>query len=575
MNQEALEIINRIRSLMDMALICVKTNHNYETKGNVKYWFQYKNYNNGFHWLTPAQMSPEQKTQTIEKLQKMLDVCDNPNFYNYIYYRYIDMVDFNNNDEFNDFRKIMHETVYSDDIRLIATYSNKVSQMFDYLEHKEGLQAELNGKVVNTDCHWELFCDFKYNSIKPFIEHFWRFHNKPRMYCCYNVRDKHDNYMIDVKRRYVKDVTRFGKSVYGKKTIAELKKISLVGDKNVWGTYRMGMYFAELTGDATYIWGDISHLEGKIHPDLIGDVSNLSGNITNLIGNVNGVKLFVNGPFNEPTDIKTLMGGPAIVDKFHLISNEDNKTLMRVWNCLAHHTIGVTSEERKLFDNPKKCKPPFPIDKWGRCYMQVPSNKDRLLVFSINPADIMFAKDVNNCSTCFCLNSGNSKWELGMRCLIALNSVNPNLGVAFTIKQDSVKKMNQFNNIKFKWYEPENAGFFQYNSQGIKPFYNYDNVFHGCTIKMLDNGYDDIKPIYGHDGYNDGHSRQKKLAYLETFIKDGYRWYRGEDKSFPLVNNEKDFTKEQATENGWDDDIKIAQQKEQDLYEYMKRIKGE
>ena len=337
----------------------------------------------------------------------------------------------------------------------------------------------------------------------------------------------------------------------------------------LWGNVDcLKIYGSHLWGDAQKIYGDVSHISGEIHPDLSGDVSGLSGDITNVYGDVTDVKFnFGIKKRQKPIDIINLLN-PDFLKNFTLLSNEENQKVMLVWNTLSHHTIGVTDEERALFDHPVKCKPPFSLDKWGRHY-ELDKSGDYLWVFSINPADIMFAKDVNKCSTCFCINSnacGGGKWEAGMRCLIALNSVNPNLGVAFKIKHNSIKKMNQFEKIKFKWYEPEEATFFQYTS---------DEVYIWCTWELDDlklpfktcKEYDLrglIMPIYGHDGINVGHDRQKKLAYLETFIKDGYKWYRGKDNDFPLANNYDDFEKDKISDE-WKKQIEIANEKAANL----------
>ena len=78
-----------------------------------------------------------------------------------------------------------------------------------------------------------------------------------------------------------------------------------------------------------------------------------------------------------------------------------------------------------------------------------------------------------------------------------------------------------------------------------------------------------IQKIYGHDGINCDHERQKGLAYLETFIKSGYRWYRGEDKSFPLTNNTQDFTKDEISDE-WKAQIALANEKAEQLVKELK-----
>ena len=338
----------------------------------------------------------------------------------------------------------------------------------------------------------------------------------------------------------------------------------IFGRLTVWNTTGASLY-----GNATYIHGDISNICGEIHPELCGDVSNLSGFVTNLVGDVTGIKIHIRTPLTKKTHIQDLLN-PDFMKEFTLLSNEDNQLLMKVWSCLSHHTIGVKDEERKLFDNPVKCTPPFSVDRWGRKYVR-DKDKDFMWVFSINPADIMFAKDVNKCSTCFCLNSGNERWDLGMRCLIALNSVNTNLGVAFKIRKNSIKKMNQFDGIKFKWYEPLDATFFQYNTNDVYIWSPYKSWVNLPFNTVSYSGIKDVKPIYGHDGINCDHNRQRGLAYLETFIKDGYKWYRGSNKDFPLTNNYKDFSFDEISDE-WKKQIELANQKADEI---KKLAKGE
>lgn len=328
----------------------------------------------------------------------------------------------------------------------------------------------------------------------------------------------------------------------------------------------IGRYGYDLNGDAKNIRGDISNIYGTIHPDLYGDVSGLVGDITNLYGCATGKKARIFDPLNKPTDIDRLPCDE--LDKtFKLLSNQDNITLMKVWNTFAHHTIGVTEEERKLFDKPVKVKPPFQVDKWGRFYKTYNRNDEYLVVYSVNPADIMFAKDVNKCSTCFCLNSGAYKWNYGMRCLIALNSVNPNIGVAYLIRKDSIKKLNQFEGIKFKWYDPEKATFFQYNDKDIW----FWDAHLGLNIFTDNKRPAGVLPIYGHDGINKGHARQAKLAYLETFIKDTYRWNKF-NKEFPLTTNNRDYAEDEVPAE-WKPQIELANQKAKELKEYLEQMK--
>lgn len=566
------DLADNFVAMLCVCIRCASVKQHWIESGCIKYWFQYSENETRKDAKTPAQFTDEERKKVLTFLEEFRDLCLNPKFIDFFTNR-MDYIELPNDEYFNNIKPYW-EKFNGNTFILIATYGEKVIKLFD-IPQQNGLQPFLNGKYVYSQYYWELTCEWMSNRCMTFIKHFFKYNDLKKHIQYPKMIRNNDGLIIDIKwyKRNIKDLTRFGKKYYGKRTISELKKVSIVGDKNIWGELTFASDGCVLRGDASNICGDVSKISGEIHPKLYGDVSGLVGNITRLTGDATGIKLNIVFVLDKETDISSLLDGENVVEKFKLISNEDNKTLMKVWNCLAHQTIGVLSSERKLFDNPVKNKPPFTVDKWGRHYFKY--EKDTLLVFSINPADIMFAKDVNKCSTCFCLNSGNSRWELGMRCLIALDSINPNLGVAFVIKQDSIKKMNQFNGIKFKWYEPELAGFFQYTNEGITPFYKYDRIWKNCKVPIIDIKASDIKPIFGHDGMNIGHNRQKKLAYLETFIKDGYRWYRGEDKSFPLVNNYHDFTMEQATKNGWDEDIKIAREKEQALYEYLKKVKGE
>lgn len=386
----------------------------------------------------------------------------------------------------------------------------------------------------------------------------------------------HKDEKLFINRKEYKNVILAQKKMLGVRSIAQLHEKGLgilQHTDNIFGSlYVSEQYYkgSDLQGDASNICGDISRICGVIHKGLTGDVSGLSGIITNLYGDATGITLDIPKKLNKPTNISDFIH-PDIIKYFHLISNEDNQTLLKVWNVLAHHTIGVTDEERFLFDHPKKCKPPFDVDRWGRKYV-VDKTGEYAWVFSINPADIMFAKDVNKCSTCFCINSGSKRWEFGMRCLISLNCINPNLGVAFKIRRNSVKKMNQFNGIKFKWYEPENATFFQYDSEKLY-IWNSCCFSNGFSLPAKLCEWSDIKPsikpIYGHDGCNCGHERQESLAYLETFIKDGYKWYRGEDKTFPLTNNDRDFTKDEISDE-WKAQIELANAKAEQLVKELK-----
>jgi hypothetical protein len=442
---------------------------------------------------------------------------------------------------------------------------------------KIGLCEEFLGAIPQLLYEKRIFDSIRTNYYGCFTTGMWDFskedHSPLFKYFEYYFNMGNNKLLLNYKA--AKNIIVAQKKELHCRTIAELKQKNYHILRNAdfcYGECFVGEHYkgCVLYGDASNIYGRISGITGEIHKDLYGDVSGLSGDITNLYGNATGIELHIGEKLKTPTHINTLLE-PDFIKHYHLLSNEENQTLLKVWNVLCHHTIGVTDEERALFDNPVKCKPPFSVDRWGRHYVEDKS-KEYVWVYSINPADITFAKDVNKCSTCFCWNSGSNRWRLGMRCLIALDSVNPNLGVIFKIKKDSVKKMNQFNNIKFKWYEPESATFFQYNSKGIYIWNRYEfgnNHQHPCMLWSCEDLFKKIKKIYGHDGINCDHERQKELAYLETFIKKGYRWYRGADESFPLTNNTQDFTKDEISDE-WKAQIALANEKAEQLVKELK-----
>ena len=575
MLDDAVKIADNLKNILSISIYCLEQKkQHYIERGFIKYWAQVKS---EYVWKTPAQITDETRDVLLEKLKKFYDYASEDRFVKYVEFRChnkgVDGLPYKDA-ELAELRKLWDLLYDADTFRLVVSYDDKARAADNTIEERHGYRPEMNGREIKSQYHWGVSSEFSWNASVPFVKHFYDF-VKPPFNVNYYVEPQDNPNNYGWRTRKVKDIVRFAKRKYGIKTIGELKKRALISTNNVWGKVVFGPVDAYLIGDAKNIWGDISNIDGNIHPNLRGDVSGLKGCITNLYGDATGVKLTLNEVLREPTSIQSLVEDAYCVNGFKLLSNEDNKTLMKVWNCLAHHTIGLKESERKMLDSPVKKTPPFTIDKWGRHYYK--SDKpNRVIVVSINPADIMFAKDVNNCSTCFCLNSGNSRWELGMRCLIALDSVNPTLGVAFEINKDSIKKMNQFNGIKFKWYEPERAEFFQYNGEGIKPFYRYSGLWNGIKNKLafLDNN-DGIEPIYGHDGFDKGHSRQKTLAYLETFIKDGYRWYRGDNNDFPLVNNYHDFTEEDVKKKEWESDIENAKKKAQELLAYLKQVKGE
>lgn len=334
-------------------------------------------------------------------------------------------------------------------------------------------------------------------------------------------------------------------------------------------------------GDAKNITGDVENIHGKIPDTLYGDVSGLSGDISYVSGDATGVELNIdlyrkrkimrsNVVINldEINTRKT----PALSNKYKTLSYKDNTILMKAWRTFCYHTIGLEQDVYDKFDSPVKVKPPFPVDKWGRHYEE---SGDTMRIYSVNPADIMLAKDVNKCATCFCLNSGTSRWGPGMRCLIAEATVNPNLGVVLEFrKQDMTKKLNQFKGVKFRWFDPDSASFFQYTSQHADCFYSYEN--HGllpCFDGVV--GFGNVVPIYGHDGIcKNQYERQKKLAYLETFIKPEYKWYNGDNPEFPLVNNYQNFYESEISDE-WKEQIKRANNMADELRALIGTDKGD
>lgn len=337
----------------------------------------------------------------------------------------------------------------------------------------------------------------------------------------------------------------------------------------------------ELTGDAKNITGNAEFIYGKIPEFLYGDVSSLSGDITFVCGDATGVELNIDLyrrramikrdaviNLDEMKSCKV----PALSNKYKTLTYKENAILMKAWRTFCYHTIGLPSDVYDKFDNPVKVKPPFPVDKWGRYYEEL---GDTMRIYSVNPADIMFAKDVNKCSTCFCLNSGHERWKLGMRCLIAEATVNPNLGVVLEFrKKDMTKKLNQFKGVKFRWFDPDEAKLFQYTSKHARCFcFSNNNNLLPCFDGNI--ARKDIVPIWGHDGIcDDQYKHQEKFAYLETFIKPEYAWYDGTNKEFPLVNNYENFYESDISDE-WKEQIKRANNMADELRALIGTDKGD
>lgn len=353
------------------------------------------------------------------------------------------------------------------------------------------------------------------------------------------------------------------------------EEIELLVDKMYDNVPTLNLY-----GNARNICGDVSKTCGHIDPGLFGDISGLTGDITNVIGDATGLVLDVTHwrlkhdmTFNDLLNLddvrKCLAVKGQITGKYKTLSYKDNVTLMKAWRTLCYHTIGLEQDVYDRFDHPVKVKPPFPVDRWGRYYEE---HDDYMRIYSVNPADIMLAKDVNKCSSCFCINSGTYRWDVGMRCLIAEITVNPNMGVVFDVfKHEMVKKLNQFNGIKFNWFDPNRASFFQYNKDNARLFSPYGSNMAADALPCFIPSYpSDIVPISGHDGIHvDQEKRQRELAYLETFIKDKYRWCaKGIENTFPLVNNYRDFTMNEISD-AWKAQIARANKMAEELRAYL------
>lgn len=336
-----------------------------------------------------------------------------------------------------------------------------------------------------------------------------------------------------------------------------------------------------LIGDAKNITGDAHSIYGKIPELLYGDVSGLSGDITFVSGDATGVEIDID-LYRKRAMIKqdavinldeiSASTVPTLSNKYKTLSYKDNTILMKAWRTFCYHTIGLTRDVYDKFDNPVKVKPPFPVDKWGRYYEEL---GDTMRIYSVNPADIMLAKDVNKCATCFCLNSGNERWTAGMRCLIAEASVNPNLGVVLEFrKKDMTKKLNQFKGVKFRWFDPDKARFFQYTSKHAGCFWPCANrELLPCFDGDISREY--IVPIYGHDGIcDDQYKHQRNLAYLETFIKPDYAWYDGDNPEFPLVNNYQNFYELEISDE-WKEQVKRANNMADELRALIGTDKGD
>lgn len=330
----------------------------------------------------------------------------------------------------------------------------------------------------------------------------------------------------DVSGLYGKVPTGFGIIDFG----------SAMGLNATWGT----VFY--LSGEVNpYLYGDVTGIEGTIHKDLIGDISGITGCITHLVGDCTGITLHINEPLCQDTDIKMLIEKRLSGDA-RLLSNEESQKAFNAYRKLAHCTLGLDKTERDMIDEPYKWKPPFPIDRWGRYYVE---KGDKIYVYSINPCDIMFLKEVGPLYSCFCITSksNNGRWGYGMRCLMALNCNNPSFGCVFAInKHEPTRRMRMFKDLDFKWFKPVAGCFFQYNKNGEakvwKEHLDVENFFKPLKER------DSVVPIFGHDGIECGHDQQAKMAYLEIFIEREHSWVGCRPTQYESANK--------ITNNEWD-----------------------
>lgn len=330
----------------------------------------------------------------------------------------------------------------------------------------------------------------------------------------------------DVSGLYGKVPTSFGIIDFGKTAYKD----------TIWGTVFC------LEGEVNpYLYGDITGIEGTIHKDLYGDISGITGCITHLVGDCTGITLHINEPLCQDTDIKMLIE-KRLSGNARLLSNEESQKAFNAYRKLAHCTLGLSKTERDLIDEPYKYRPPFPIDRWGRYYVE---KGDKIYVYSINPCDIMFLKEVGPLYSCFCITSQSNagRWAYGMRCLMALNCNNPSFGCMFIInKHEPTRRMRMFKDLDFKWFKPTDGCFFQYNTNGEAKVWKEWIDVEGLFKPLKDD--DSIVPIFGHDGIDCGHAQQDKMAYLEIFIEREHSWVGCRATQYESANK--------ITNNDWD-----------------------
>lgn len=313
------------------------------------------------------------------------------------------------------------------------------------------------------------------------------------------------------------------------------------------GTMTWGTFFC-LSGNVNgLLYGCVTNIHGAINNELIGDISGISGDVTNLIGDCTGVKLHIRETLTEKTNVRSLLKR-TLSGKVTMLSNEDSFSAYKAYRKLAHCTLGLTEEERKNIDCPNKVRPPFEVDRWGRYYFEYYGDT---WVFSINPVDIMFLKELGPLNSCFCITclSAGGRWGIGMRSLMALNCANPNLGCIFRLNRgEPIRKMKMFKGFEFNWFKPDMGSFFQYNKFGNAFLWSDETIMLNPMKEVFNlvqkHGLEDVEPIHGHDGINHGHERQKKLSYLELYIGEQHSWVEDRDENYKHPNK--------LTNNTWD-----------------------
>lgn len=413
--------------------------------------------------------------------------------------------------------------------------------------HAHFKDAALYAKASSYGCSWWMSTtsDYDYDVVAKIVS-FIKMRNQRLWYLHYDT----DGMTSFIKKRNEK------RRIITNKNIDKIDGLSLKGDvSGLYGKLRTRKRIIQvdwstmeeecktqflLYGEvSSMLFGNISNIYGHISNELTGDISGISGDITNIVGSCTGIKLHIKEQCKEKTNIRTLLIN-KLSGKFRILSNEESEIAWNAYRRIAHCTLGLTEEERNAIDNPDKVKPPFDVDKWGRKYME---QNGRLFVYSINPCDIAFLKEVGPINTCYCFTSQSldGRWTSGMRCLMALNCINPNIGCVFEVSKESIRKMNMFKNLKFNWFKPCNGAFFQYDASGKVQFF-YEKIDPFDILDQHPLNRKNIKELYGHDGLNVGHTRQKSMAYLEEHMEERQTWAEdvAKEATERIVNNEWD-----------------------------------